>query len=234
MAQVRLNYLQLVQRLQTECGVSGAAITTTSGQYGEPQRLCNYINSAWLDIAGLHEDWEFLETDFSFATNAVTPTQFYDSATICGGGLFGAWRLDSFRLCTAATNFADEQKLGFLDWPTFRDMYQYGSARTNYTRPALFTVDPAKRIGLGPIPDLTGYTVLGRYYQTAQDLVNDTDYPSLPVKYQLMIVYRAMVMYGLYEAASEVLNRGQSEYARFLSRLQIDQMPAITFGAALA
>jgi hypothetical protein len=50
----------------------------------------------------------------------------------------------------------------------------------------------------------------------------------------MIIVYRAMMYYAGYEAAPEVLARGDFEYRRLYSRMEIDQLPTIVSGAPLA
>jgi len=50
----------------------------------------------------------------------------------------------------------------------------------------------------------------------------------------MAIVYRAMMYYAGYEAAPEVLSRGDFEYRRLYSRMEIDQLPTIVSGPPLA
>ena len=50
----------------------------------------------------------------------------------------------------------------------------------------------------------------------------------------MIVVYRAMMYYGGYEAAPEVLSRGSEEYQRLYSRLEIDQLPTMVNGPPLA
>ena len=50
----------------------------------------------------------------------------------------------------------------------------------------------------------------------------------------MMIVYRAMMFYGGYESAPEVYQRGEAEFKRLMSRLDIDQLPTLVSGPPLA
>jgi len=47
-----VNYLQLINRLRVECGVSGAStpLITVTGLTGESYRMASWINSAWVDV----------------------------------------------------------------------------------------------------------------------------------------------------------------------------------------
>lgn len=226
------NYLALVQKLALECGVPTSKITTVVGQSGESARLCGWIADAWNDIGILHEDWLFLEKDFSFATTATKPT--YDPAADASLSDFGSWKNDSFRIYTTAMAFADEQIAPFVEYATWRDLYQYGQMRTTYSRPVMTTVTPEKYLGLGPLPDAVGYTVVGKYFRIPNVLAADSDATLLPAKYDLLPVYKAMMSYGAYEAAPEVYSRGEKAYSEMLGKLIIEQLPGITFGAALA
>ena len=105
--------------------------------------------------------------------------------------------------------------------------------RTTYNRPVIVTVTPAKSLGLGPVPDGQGYTVLGEYFRLPLELVNDADVPTLPDKWWRMIFYRAMMYYGSFESAPEVFAEGEREYKLITSRMQADQL-TISFGNTLA
>ena len=72
-------YVQIVNSLKSECGVSGATLATLSNQVVEINRLAGWVNQAWVDIQEIHDDWFFLRQSFSFSTVAgqqsYTPTQ---------------------------------------------------------------------------------------------------------------------------------------------------------------
>ena len=216
-----MNYLQLAQQLRQECGGSGTGPATTVAQTGENKRYCDWINAAWLDIQELHEDWDWMRTAFQFAT--TTQQQLYTPVQ-CGVTDLGVWARWSFRLSTTSMNYADEMLMSYMDFDTWRNLYAYGNMRTTYARPIVFTINPARSIGLGPIPDAAGYTVNGDYYHAPVTLTADADIPQMPAKYHMAIVYRAMTHYASYEAAPEVQARAETEYKRMFARLAIDQL----------
>lgn len=226
-------FLQLVQRLRSEAGVSGADPVTCQNQTGETMRLVRWINDAWLDVQNKHWDWFFLRTTFAFQTNTVTNQQLYTPAQ-CNTTNFGNWKRDSMRIYTTALGYPNEMILPFTDYTEFRNLYMYGSNRTNYMRPSIYSIDPQKNIVLGGPPDLVGYTIDGEYYQVATYLQNDTDIPILPPQYQMIIVWKALQYYGQYEGAGDALERGKQEFDRIMLLLEKDQMPHIRFGEPLA
>lgn len=225
-----MNFLQLVQRLQQECGVSGSSITTTVSQTGENKRLVDWVNSAWFDIQGIREDWQWLRTTTTFTTVAHQP--FYTTAQ-CNATNFGRWDRDTFRNYVTSTGTTSEIFMEYIDYETWRDGYYYGALRDTLSRPFVMSISPDKSICVGPIAD-DGYTLLGDYFTLPVEMASDTDTPAMPSKFHMIIVYRAMMMYGYYENAQEVIARGTMEYKRLLRRVEDDRMPELVVGAALA
>jgi hypothetical protein len=227
-----MNFLQLAQRLRSESGTSGANPITCQNQTGDIARLVNWINDAWLDIQNIHVDWFFLRQSFTFNTNTITPQQSYTPLQ-CNTTNFGNWKYDSMRVYSSAIGFSNEMILVYLPWDEFRNLYLYNTQRLLQTRPVLYSVDPQKNFVLGPTPDLSGYSVDGEYFNVATYMVNDIDTPIMPAQYHMLIVWRALIAYGLYEGASEAIDRGTSEFNTLMLRLQRDQLPALTNGAPL-
>ena len=123
--------------------------------------------------------------------------------------------------------------MSYLQYENWRNAYQYGALRGIHTRPMVLTVTPSKALGLGPTP-AAGYTIIGEYYKVPAEMSADSDTPALPAKFHLAIVYRAMLSYGLYEAAPEVIQRAQVETDKWTRRIMVDQIGEIGWGGALA
>ncbi len=229
-----MNFLQLVNQLRVECGVSGPSLSTVAGQLAgsENARMVTWIQQAWNDIQTSKEDWLFLREPFVF--NTVALQQIY---TPVEAGLtmatFGNWKRDSFRCSSVGSNYTDEQLMNYMEWTTFRNLYIYANMRNTYTRPVVVTIDPHKNLGFGAIPDIP-YVINGEYYTQPVELTVDADVPALPSRFHMIIVYRAMMYYAGYEAAPEVMSRGEFEYKRLYSRLDIDQLPTTVSGPPLA
>jgi hypothetical protein len=229
-----MTFLQLVNQLRVECGVSGPPLTTVAGQLAgsENARMVTWIQTAWNDIQTSKEDWLFLREPFQF--NTVSLQQIY---TPVQAGLttatFGNWKRDSFRCSSVGSNYTDEQLLNYMEWTTFRNLYIYANMRNTYTRPVVVTVDPHKNLGFGAIPDIP-YVIVGEYYTQPVELTVDGDEPAIPSRFHMIIVYRAMMYYAGYEAAPEVMSRGEFEYKRLSSRFDIDQIPTVVSGPPLA
>lgn len=231
-----MNFLQLVNTARVECGVSGPALATVQGltSGSESSRMANWVNQAWMDVQTAKEDWQWLREPVQF--NLVTQQQEYTPAQAGIASTFGNWKRDSFRCSSVGQNYADEQLLNYMDYTTFRNLYQYGNMRTTYARPVVVSIAPGgpqKNLAFGSIPDQP-YVITAEYYQKPVELVADADEPLIPTRFQMIIVYRAMMYYGGYEAAPEVFARGETEFKRYMSRLDIDQLPTPVSGPPLA
>ena len=225
-----MNLLQLVNQTRVECGVSGPALTTAQGQVGESGRMVSWTQQAWIDIQTSKEDWLFLREPFTF--NLVAD-QYQYTATQAGLTDFGNWKRDSFRASSVGQDYKDEKLLNYMEWTTYRNLYRYANMRNTTARPVVVSITPEKYLAFGSKPD-QAYVIDGEYYTQPVTLSADSDEPIIPTRFHMAIVYRAMMYYAGYEAAPEVLARGDYEYRRLYSRMEIDQLPTIISGPPLA
>ena len=225
-----MNLLQLVNQTRVECGVSGPTLSSVQNLSGESARILAWVQQAWIDVQTSKEDWLFLRESFEFNTVA---DQWEYTAADAGLTDFGNWKRDSFRASTVNNLYRDEQLLNYMDWSTYRNLYRYANMRNTLARPVVVSITPNKDLAFGSTPD-QAYTINGEYYTQPVSLSADSDTPGIPVRFQMIIVYRAMMYYAGYESAPEVLARGDFEYRRLYSRMEIDQLPTIVSGPPLA
>lgn len=219
-----MTFLQMVQRLRQESGTSGIDPVTTKNQTGEIRRLCNWISSAWLDIQTMRPNWYFMQQPIQFSTTAGK--QSYTAAE-CGVASFGNFKTDSFRQYRDSAGVASEYPVNYLSWDKFRDVHLYSTMRTRQQMPYNFSVDPKKNFVLGPIPDDV-YVINGEGYAMPTEFSEDSDRPTLPPQFHMIIVWRALIHYAKYEAAQESLMHGKDEYDRMIRMLILDQTPEFT------
>lgn len=123
--------------------------------------------------------------------------------------------------------------MGDLDYETWRNTYKLSTWRTTQSQPIYVTQLPSNGLGLGPTP-LDGYTILGDYYRAPVRMEVDEDVPLLPIAHSYMIiVYKAMMEFGLSESAPEVYGRGEKQYKTLLAQLARDQAPSVRLGGCL-
>jgi hypothetical protein len=224
-----LSFLQMVQRLRQESGMSGSAPATVVSQTGDIKSLVDWVSTAWMDIQNERPDWFFMRQDISFSTIA---TQQSYTAAQAGVASFGNFKVDSFRQYRVSAGYASEFELEYMPYDVFRNAHLFSAMRSRTQLPLNFTLDPSKNFVIGPIPDDV-YNINGEGYAMPTEMALDADRPTLPPQYHMMIVWRALMYYGQKEAAPEAYSHGQNEYDRLMRKLVRDQLPSITIGSAL-
>lgn len=225
-----MNFLQLAQRLRQEAGVSGSGPASVTGQTGEMKRIVDWITAAYEDIQNLHPNWEFLRTDFTFPTIASTQTYLPSAVSIDD---HASWKMDSMRAYLTSTGVNDEQGLEICSWNAFRDVYLLGSQRSVTGRPIKVALKPNKALAFWPTPDNV-YTVVGEYFKEPQTMSDNSDEPNFPSRFHMILVWTGLKYYATYESAPELYAKGEKEYTRLLSGLELDQLPEMYLGTPLA
>lgn len=226
-----MTFLQLVQALRQECGVSGSGPSSVLSQTGESKRLVDWTNAAWLEIQGLHDSWAFLRKTFSFQTTASVGDY---TPTAAGLTDHRYWHKETMRVYKTALGISDEQWLVEWEYQVFRNTYRFNVQTTQTGRPVVFAEKPMdKALMFGNVPEGV-YTVVGEYQAVPTEMSVDADTPSIPSHLHRVIVYKAMESYALFESAPEVLTRAQTAYSRLINQLQREQLPEIYLGNPLA
>ena len=243
-----MTYLELVQRMMEECGVSGT-ITTVDDQQGSIQRCVNWIQQAWTEIQTDHDDWQFMRSSKLLGGGVSFPTisgqLFYPVGTGVGEvGLLeenlGDWDMDSFRCMTTTTGIQDETFLDNILYDNWRNCYMYGAMQSVITRPVAISKGPENQLCLGPASN-GNYTITGDFIWAPQTLEDDADVPqnrggtfTLPERFNMLIVYRAMDYYASYESAPEVKQRAAEGQGRLKPKMETLYLPQMLSGGALA
>ena len=236
-----MNFLTLAQTLQLECGVSGT-LSTTVGQVGSLGRLVSWVNSAWNQVQTESDDWNWMRSSSLLGAGASFATVAGQASYPLGSGAgtsgvvaanFGKWDRESFRCYTTSAGYINEIYLDEVPFDVWRNAYMYGAMRNVQTRPVAVAIGPDESVCLGPPPNAL-YTITGDYFVAPTSMVADTDVPfGLPVQFHDIIIYRAMMMYGLYESAPEVFQRGQEDYNLNLKALEVLKLPRMAFAGSL-
>lgn len=215
-------FLELCKDLRREGAGVGTGPTAVAGQVGEYGRIVEWILSAYEFVQNKNQGlWNFLRFDFSVPTVASTAN--YTLATLSLTEL-GTWKVDTFRCYLTATGINDQQDLEYVPWEVFRESYTLGSLSTQEGRPMVFTIKPNKSVTFWPIPDAV-YTVTGEYFKRAQTMTLDADEPLIPAQFQQILVWKGLESMGWEQGAPEKQMRGEREFMRLLSELELDQLP---------
>ena len=215
-----MTFLQLCQRLRQEVGAAGTGPASVTGQHGEYQRLIDWVRDAWREIQIERRDWQF-----AWAQGEIPMEDGYrDYALPEDFGSFGA-----------DTIYLDDKPLTLLPYRVFRQRFR----ETTPERPRFITVTPndvlrlSHAVTIDALPG-EGEVLSFEYYRLPQTLTANGDVPRMPEAYHMLIVYRAMVQYGLYENAGEVVQQGRMNAQRMMTYLGHDELPGLSLPGALA
>jgi len=210
--------LELVQELHGECGAAGRAPTTVVGVTGEAARLVRWIKKSNLYVQKLWENWKFLRCEFDetllVGNNALpAPTV----PNVLGSGM---WDMTTFKLQRVGETFAsplqcqeyDDVKSEVLD--------------TSSGPPWRVVIMPDNSLRFESTPS-TADTITADFYREPieDELTLDADEPSIPEKFQRIIVAKALIYYGNYEGADEQKAQGKEEYSELIARMENSELP---------
>lgn len=235
-----MTFLQLVNRVRVEAGIAGGDLAALTSLSLESSRIKAWVADAWIQIQTEQPQYQFMRKENTFTTvqgqSIYTPQQARATVdgTASGAEDLGNWKKDSFRVFTTSTAYADEMLAAWMTYDLWRNVYQYGTMRTQQSRPVVLTITPNKSLGLGMTPDAPQYTIVYEYYRKPKDLVLDTDTPDMPDRFHMLVVYRALLAYGVFMSAPEVIDRANGEIGRLQTKLNIDQLPIMCDGPPLA
>ena len=218
-------------------------MTTTVNQTGEFLRVTTWINQSFSELQTEWFNWDLMRSSqlegggVSFQTIAGQPI--YELGTGPGtvgvaASAFSSWVKRSFRDQTTTSGVSDQYMLEWISYDAWRDAYSFGAQQTVQTRPIAIAVSPENGICVGPWPT-SAYTLTGDYWMAPLQMAADADTPSnIPAQWQMAIVYQAMIYYGMYESAPDVVARGQMYYRKLKRQLGALRLPMITAGRTLA
>lgn len=222
-----MNFVDLVNRVKVECGVSGPTVATLQGSLPrEIERLKGWVQSSWEEVQSRHVDWTFLRIESGRIVNEMENIVASDEVLADSVERFVC---DSFRIGSNNAGRDASLPLTYVEYQEFRN--GIGLNPEPRGRPVAVTMRPHDRVlMLAPTPDGT-YELHYDYIRTPQILTNDDDEPIVASKHHMIIVWNAMIRYGRYEAASEILSDAMANYRRMFASLEVAYLPEMKFGA---
>ena len=234
-------YLQLCQNTARECGVAqgGTYPTAVTSQVGILNKITYWVKDSWLEIQGRPVDWRWMRVGFTLDTTASDGVYAYgdvtDILTTAAIARFSRWRVndpdDPAKCFLTSSGVGTQYWLSYLDWDYFKAIYRIGTQTEG--PPAHISVDPQNNLVLGPVPDAI-YTITGDYQRGFQELAADGDTPDMPAQWQNLIVYEAMMKYGMDQASPEITTRGLNYSNKTMRQLEANQGELMTMPVPLA
>lgn len=233
------DYLQLCKDVARESGTFPNLDTpaTITGQTGRAQRVIYWVRDAYLMIQRDNSGWRWLNADFAGQT--IAGVQSYDAAAMGIPTRFSRWRNATetaeqlFSIYKTSEGQADEGYLGFIGFDTFRRDLMAAGAATRTGKPCWITVNDQDELVLHPTPDDV-YTLRGRYRRGPQVLTNGTDVPEMPEEFHDAIKWRALMLMGQFDEATNQIPDWGLQYEIAMDRLRSHQLPTWRLGGALA
>lgn len=221
-----MNYLQLAQAVKRESGLSGA-IATVASTTTEDVRIANWVNWAARDIHLAREDWRWRRGS---ATANSTSTQANTASSAFGLTDFASWKRENGVYQPSAYRISDgsgtERRLFWMPYDQFRMQFTVGTQTAGVA--TYWSISPSEEFLLGPAPDGPHF-VRADYVKDYTDLSADGDTPTMPSRFHMMIVWRALVEYGGFDAAGEVYQRADQNYRLMWTALVQSQLEAPSF-----
>ena len=229
-AQAGKTFLQLCQRVVQEVAASGAGPSTVIGQTGEYRRIVDWVAEADQEIQREHDSWRFMVDDF--AINTVVGVTGY-AASQCTPPVVDLrkWKERRIKCYLLAAGVTDEQLIPYIDYDEWYRRFATGPQSNS--RPMFWTYGNEMELLIGP-PPADVYRVSGEYQKSCGLLINDADVPNYPPEFHMLPVYLAMVRYGYYTGAPEVIQNGQRLYSKMLAEMRRTQLPRMNTFRPLA
>jgi len=232
-----MNFLQICQRLTIEAGIGLSGPASVSGNDGtELQRVVNWANDAYSDIQLMRDDWAFMRVDFSLST--VASTGDYTSSQVAAAGTpstasVSHYSLEEMRCYLQSSGVSDEQRIWWIPYTHFKNVYRFSTSRTTEGRPQFFTLAPNKSIMLSPIPD-AAYSVTGTFFRGPDSLSSNADEPIFDSSYHMAIVWHAVMKYAGFEETASAYVNAQNQLAPIMSRMHRIETPEVLVGGEFA
>lgn len=217
-----MNYLELTRRLKLESGRSGDLMGTFDGLNLDDQRLVAWLADAWREVeTDRLWDWQRAHTaplTWTSGELGMTPTllgltnhrEWWPQERSSAGAIYRPMVYEAG---------APENRV-FLDWvepQAFRNAFVLTQTQSGV--PRYWTASEGK-FWIGPAP--TGDWRLVADYRTAvQELVDETDVPTMSDELHLLLVWRALREVAFFDAAPELQIRADTNFQRLFADLVV-------------
>lgn len=216
-----MTYLELCQRCLSMSNVELSKMIgqplTVVGQAGDLRRIVDSVRDAWLEIQAKNTTWPFL-WNRGGSIDVLAGAEYTPLPQDCVSPV-----QNTFRYVNA------EGAISRLRWIDFDFFINQSIARNNTApgAPVHVSVAPDNTIAVNPVPDAT-YTLLFDYYQKPQIFTADADTPALDERYQMAIVYLALMKFGEQIGRSDLIQIGSAEYEKYMTQISNDLLPKTT------
>jgi hypothetical protein len=201
-----MTFIQLCQRLVIETGIADSGPSSVINATGDMKRVVNWINDAWLQIQSMHRDWSWRWVEGDILALSDTKSLALPGAVEC-----------VFKLSYQGRELHK----------TEREFLSNSNEVTQYAiRPdgvILFNAE----IKSGDLVQYEGCR--------AADLMQlDESEPWMPTKYHMIIVWKALMDYAIFDEAGELVQKAKMHYDKMEAELGRETLPMFESARSLA
>ena len=200
-----MNYLELCQRLVRETGIADTGPTSVVGQVGDLRRVTDWINDAWLSIQSSRPDWLWMWSYGSSTLNAGTYSVSLPNTVES---------IERVRI--------GDRDLAKIRYDKFATAYRTVTEGT----PTAWTINPLGALLVNAKPS-SSETISYEAYSTPTTMTTNIDAPGMPSRYHMVIVYKALRDYALFDVAPELERKAVMSFENMLADLERDQLHQI-------
>jgi hypothetical protein len=185
-----MNYIALVQRAVADAKVGIPSPTGVSGLTGLAGDIARWTAQAWLDI----------QNEFPTSLRCLRVRNFTATLTVADNeysvtSIAPNLALTTFSIFDAKTLFTQKadgtlkRDLDLLPYNVWMERYKLATFVSG--QPTAATMSNDDTILFNTLPDIA-YQLKGDYWRAPQELTADATIPLLPVRWHMLIVYRAL------------------------------------------
>lgn len=217
-------FLELVNDIERESGTvnSTSRLTDVTAPTGRQQKIVAHCVEAWRMIQASRTDWPWMKVE---VTKDLIVGQGRYAASDFAITNFARWdrsnpRATPHSIYDNSIGRGDESDLDWYPFDDYRAMYDRGAQDNG--RPVVFSLDPQRRLCVGPAPD-KAYKLRATYYRKPQVLAINADEPICPEEHHQTIVWKALTLLHGHDEANFSLTFAQMQYSNCYHALVNDR-----------
>jgi hypothetical protein len=218
----------MAQAVKRESGLSGGGPVSIATATGDDLRIFSWLNWAARDITLSRPGWRFRRG------TATLPSTILQANPASSFGLtdFASWKQESIKYKPSGYRVSDgagmERSLTWMPYDDFRQQFLVGAQTAGSAQ--YWSVSPSEEFLIGPTPD-SAHFIRADYVKDHTDMVTNDAVSIIPSSFHMLIVWRALMEYAGYDAASEVYQRAEKNYSPSMVQLIQNQMEPIGYAA---
>ena len=210
-----MNFIQLVQETARHVGLQGTGPASVDINTYETQ-IIKAVQDAWRIIQTYRTKWDWMRDNTNFLM--TIGQEIYTPTDVLGlSPRLRSWLEDTFYI----EEDGQRASLRYVHYDEYN--YRYMNDEVS-RRPYEFTIRPWDRALQFAKPD-KAYTIICDYQKTPQELVAETDIPEFAEHFHILIVFKALELYGAAISFQEITSMYGVEAAKMWGSLMREHNP---------